>query len=146
VGAADTGSTLRVVVAAANDAGVSYARTDATDRVPSRDLEAPVNSVRPSIAGNPWEGLVLVASEGTWSNSPTTYAYQWRRCNDQGNECVSIPNATKPTRVVTDADVGWTLRVVVAASNAAGTSYARSEATAIVAPRPVAPPMEKPDV
>ena len=145
VAAADTGRTLRVVVAAANDSGVSYARTDETALVPPTSESAPELVARPTIVGMPQQGLVLQVTPGDWANEPTSYGYQWRRCNADGLECVSIEGATETLRVVTSGDVGWTLRVVVTATNAAGTSFARTEATALVIPRPVAPPGTDPD-
>ncbi len=141
VASGDVGHALRVVVAAANDSGVSYARADETAVVASRSEGLPPEvTTRPAITGMAREGIVLAVTTGTWSNSPAHYAFQWRRCNVDGLACVSIEGATEPQRVLTNADVGWTLRVVVTASNEFGTSYARTDATAVVAPRPVAPP------
>lgn len=37
----------------------------------------PVNITPPVITGTPQVGQTLSASTGTWSNSPTSYAYQW---------------------------------------------------------------------
>ena len=106
---------------------------------------APSNQSPPSISGKAQEGQTLTTSTGTWTNSPTSYTYQWRRCDAEGKACVTIAGATSAVRNVSSSDVGWTLRIVVAATNAAGTSYARSEPTAVVAPSPVRPPSEGPD-
>ena len=142
---ADVGSTLRVVVAASNDSGVSYARTDETALVSRRAQSAPVVSVRPTITGIARQGVVLTVSAGTWTNAPTHYAFQWRRCNASGNACVSIDGANDQRYVVGAADVGWTLRAVVAASNEGGITYARTDETALVSPMPLLPQPVGPD-
>lgn len=38
----------------------------------------PVNTVAPSITGSPISGQLLTANHGTWTNSPTSYTYQWQ--------------------------------------------------------------------
>jgi hypothetical protein len=41
--------------------------------------DLPVNTVAPKIAGRPLPGRTLTCAEGTWTNEPTGFAYQWRR-------------------------------------------------------------------
>ena len=55
------------------------------------------------------------ASTGSWSESPSAYAYQWQRCDAQGANCSAIPLATAQSYTVDPADVGSTLRVSVTA-------------------------------
>jgi hypothetical protein len=90
---------------------------------------APVNSVLPSISGATSQGSMLVADPGTWTNSPTGFLYQWRRCNATGASCVDIASATGTGYLTTATDVGSTLRVNVTASNAGGSATATSNAT-----------------
>jgi hypothetical protein len=95
---------------------------------------APVNTVPPAISGTPTVGQTLTASNGTWLNSPTSYAYQWLRCNGGGNSCVNVANGTQQTYTLVGADAGHTMRVRVTATNADGSASAQSAQTSAVAP------------
>jgi RHS repeat-associated protein len=96
---------------------------------------APSIASSPSISGELIVGQALSASTGIWTAIPNpTYTYQWRRCNTTGGECSNIPSATSATYVPAHADVGSTIRVVVKATNPAGSSESTSAATE-VAPR-----------
>src|SRR3954447_10558335 len=97
-------------------------------------MAAPVNTVPPAISGTPTVGQTLTASNGTWLNSPTSYAYQWLRCNGGGNSCVNVANGTQQTYTLVGADAGHTMRVRVTATNADGSASAQSAQTAAVAP------------
>jgi hypothetical protein len=100
---------------------------------------APVNSTLPAITGTPKVGETLTASNGTWSESPTAYQYQWQRCSGTGTSCANIAGATLKTFTVRMIDAGRTYRVVVTAVNADGATNARSAATAAVAANAAAP-------
>jgi len=72
---------------------------------------------------------------GSWTNSPTGYAYRWLQCDGSGNNCLPIEKATAQTYVPVQADIGHTLKVQETASNEGGESApARSIATAKVTP------------
>ena len=71
------------------------------------------------------------ATNGTWTNSPTGFAYQWRRCDAGGASCTNISGATNSTYVLVAADVGQTIRVVVTATNAGGSTPATSAQTGV---------------
>jgi hypothetical protein len=108
---------------------------------------APVNTVPPAISGTPTVGQTLTASNGTWLNSPTSYAYQWLRCNGGGNSCVNVANGTQQTYTLVGADAGHTMRVRVTATNADGSASAQSAqtsaiaaATSTAAPKNTSPP------
>jgi subtilisin family serine protease len=127
----DLGHTLRVVETASNSAGAGKpASSTATSPVIST---APSNRSRPTIAGLASVGQTLAAGPGEWTESPTSYAYQWQRCNAKGASCASIAEATNARYTLTGLDAGKTLRVALVASNAAGASApARSNQTAVV--------------
>src|SRR5690349_7729048 len=80
----------------------------------------PQNTTAPSISGTAKEGSTLTASDGAWSNSPTSFTYQWQRCASDGSGCGDITSATSKTYTLVTGDVGHTVRVVVTAVNADG--------------------------
>ena len=102
-----------------------------------RELEAGqagAASALPAISGTEQVGQQLTASTGTWSASPISFTYQWRRCNASGSACVDLGGATGSIYMAVAADAGSTLRVVVTATNATGSNAATSNQTAVVAP------------
>jgi hypothetical protein len=131
---ADVGSTIRVAVTAANGGGSATAVSAATAVV---QPAAPVNSTPPTISGSAQQGASLSSDTGVWSNGPTGYGYQWRRCDGSGSGCADIAGATGSSYVLVGADVGSTIRVAVTAANGGGSATAVSAATAVVQPAPV---------
>ena len=97
---------------------------------------APSNTGLPVVSGTAEVGLTVSASSGSWSGTaPISYAYQWRRCDSAGGACVDV-GANASSYLLTGADVGSRMRVVVTASNGAGSSSATSAATAVVVAQP----------
>lgn len=90
---------------------------------------APSNTAPPTISGTPKVGSTLTAGEGSWTNSPASYTYQWQRCASDGRACGDITAGTSKTYSPTTGDVGHALRVVVTAINADGRSSATSNPT-----------------
>jgi hypothetical protein len=90
---------------------------------------APTNTASPTISGTAKSGQKLTANNGSWSNSPTSFTYQWQRCASDGNGCGDINGATSSTYSVGSSDVGHALRVVVTATNSDGHASATSGAT-----------------
>ncbi|HWH44575.1 MAG TPA: carboxypeptidase-like regulatory domain-containing protein [Thermoleophilaceae bacterium] len=80
----------------------------------------------------PIPGAVARAVRGDWTGDGNSYAYAWQRCSADGVSCAAIEGATTPSYLISDADVGRRLRVVVTASNAEGSTSAASPATAAV--------------
>jgi len=81
----------------------------------------PAPSAPPTIAGSAAIGQTLTEGHGSWSNSPSSYTYQWEDCNTVGISCTSIPGADTNTYTVASSDVGHTIRVTETATNAGGT-------------------------
>src|SRR5215211_6345911 len=139
VTAADVGATLRVAVTGTNAAGSGGSTSSATAVVAAA---ATVTTAPPATRGPQKAGQTLTASTGTWSGTPPIgYAYQWRRCDSAGNNCVDIVLASQQSYTPTAVDVGSTLRVRVTASNAAGSASASSDKTAVVTAAPATPPV-----
>lgn len=109
---ADGGFFIDCVVTA-NDGGTGFTSATSNTVGPVAQAE-PQNTVAPTISGTTTEGQTLTAADGTWTNSPSGYTYQWTR--DGSN----IGSATSSTYLLVEADVGALIRVVVTASNAAG--------------------------
>jgi hypothetical protein len=129
---ADSGRTMRVRVTGINAEGAVNARSAPTAVVtPSA---APRNTTRPSITGDPEVGQELTAEDGAWTNAPTSFGYQWQRCDVDTISCVAVSGATGKTYGVRAADVGFRLRVEVTARNANGAGSAVSSPSGIVVP------------
>jgi SGNH domain (fused to AT3 domains) len=76
-----------------------------------------------------------LTEQGTWTNSPTAFVYQWEDCDTSGANCSAIAGATAVSYAVAAADVGATIRVVVSAVNSSGSSDpATSTQTGVVLP------------
>jgi hypothetical protein len=141
--ASDVGYTMRVVVTATNAGGFTPATSAATAEVEDASPPppaAPKNTAAPSISGVAEEGQTLTASVGSWSNSPTSYAYQWQDCTTEGKGCTNDAGAMGPTYKLTSADVGNAVRVLVVATNAGGSGKAASVATGEVSAQPPSGP------
>ncbi len=88
-------------------------------------------------------GQTLTVTNGTWSWLPTSYTYQWQRCETaDASSCSDIANATASSYVITSDDAGKRMRVLVKAINLNGTSAsaAASNVQAIDGLPPTPPP------
>ena len=97
---------------------------------------APTNTSLPEINGRATQGSALHESNGTWTNSPTGYSYQWERCNAAGNACKAVAGATAQNYTLPAADDGSTIRVQEIASNGGGSGMAALSAATTVIPGP----------
>jgi len=99
-------------------------------------IPGPVNTAVPQIGGAPTVSSTLFASDGAWSGSPTSFAYQWRSCDAAGKTCSDIAGATTNALKLTTAQVDHTVRVVVTATNIGGPTPATSAQTGLVTGTP----------
>jgi subtilisin family serine protease len=138
VQSADAGSTLRLRVTFADPDGSTSAASAPSGVVggSAGTVSAPVNTAPPVVSGTAQAGQTLVASIGSWSGSPTSFAYQWQRCDTAGGSCTAIAGAMSSSYAAGSADVGYTIRVAVTAANAGGSATAVSSATEVITATP----------
>jgi hypothetical protein len=129
----DVGHTLRVRVTATNADGSTNARSEPSDIVVSN--AAPLtNTARPTITGTARVGEELTATEGTWTGNPTSFTFQWQRCDIDAVTCLDVAGATGRTYGVRIADLGFRIRVLVTAHKNDRTGTASSAPTEVVQP------------
>ena len=131
VAAGDVGSRMRFRVTATNADGSATVASNATELV-TATAPGPPNTQPPAITGQAVVGQTLTASQGTWTGTGLTFAYQWRRCDTAGAQCADISGATATTYTLVAADSGHTIRVEVTAKNATGQTTVPSAQTAVV--------------
>ena len=137
----DVGATVRLKVTATNGVSSSSATSAASAVIAAG---APVNDGQPNVSGSALQDATLEADPGWWLGTPElSFGYQWRRCDEEGEDCADIGGATAATYDLTSADVGATVRVKVTATNTAGASDATSDPTDIVGP-PSPPVLDTP--
>jgi PKD repeat protein len=99
----------------------------------ARYVSPPKNTSLPLVSGQAREGRTLTVSNGTWAGvTPMTFSYQWRRCDSSGGNCVDISPAVATSYTLTSADVGFTIRARVTATNSFASTSATSDRTAAV--------------
>ncbi|MFN7177114.1 MAG: phage tail tube protein [Thermaurantiacus sp.] len=114
-----------------NEASTFQAELQSTDGAVSYTPgAAPVNNVLPAISGEAVEDGTLTALVGKWSGSPSAFSYQWQQ--DDGG-WTNISGATSASYTPVTANVGNALRVIVTATNGAGSTSATSAPTPVVA-------------
>ena len=94
---------------------------------------SPAISVVPTISGTTTFGETLTSTYGTWTNTPTSYSYQWSQASTSGGSYANISGATSSTYNLVTADVGKYLKSTVTATNAGGSASSTSTATAQIA-------------
>jgi hypothetical protein len=112
-----------------------YALEFASGTVPARLF----SESSPAVEGVPVIGQSLADHHAVWSSEPSSFFYQWLRCDRWGSTCSPIADASLQTYVTSTADVGDTIRVQEFVANEAGeTTSAVSPQTAVIRPSEVA--------
>lgn len=141
--AADVGHALVVSMTAQTAAGTASAVSPPTLAVASSgspSASAPVPTSPPTIQGTAQAGQTVSALVGAWTGSPSSFAYQWRRCAAGGVSCAALPGAGAASYTITPGDIGASLSLVVTATGRGGSRSATARPTAVVAPAPVPAP------
>ncbi|HET8528758.1 MAG TPA: hypothetical protein VFL60_07600 [Gaiellaceae bacterium] len=134
---ADIGFSLRVWITGSNVAGSDTTITNHTFPIVDKPHFAPSVGVAASITGAAFPGRQLTASVGTFvGDTPIATTFRWYRCDATGAACHVILKATKIVYFPTVADVGFTLRLFVAASNSYGKMTELSDPTDAIAANP----------
>lgn len=130
VGPLQIANSIEVVVTATNSLGSTSATSEPTSLIGAL---LPSNTGLPSITGLLQDGGLLSAVTGSWSGTePLSYGYQWLLCNSSGASCKEVSGATGSTLGLITSMIGSTVRLVVTATNGAGSTSATSEPTSAV--------------
>jgi|GEM_PF-3419041 len=105
-----------------SNGGFMYWKTTLTD------APVPANTALPQITGTASIGQTLSCSQGTWTNSPTSYGYQWSR------DGTALGAATTNQYTIQNADIGHQLTCTVTAFNDYGSTPATSASVTPTAP------------
>lgn len=124
---ADAGRSITCVVTASNPGGSASSASGAVNPPAAPAPAAPQNTERPGIQGTTVVGNTLTCTPGSWTGSPTSYAYSWRR------DGVAIAGATGNTYALVAADAGRTITCTSTATNAGGATTAVSDGVAVTA-------------
>jgi hypothetical protein len=111
--------TVRLRLVNTAGGGTWQVEGDLTPAATGGGVVAPANTVAPAISGTGTVGNTLSVSQGTWSNSPDSFSYQWKRgATNVGSNSASY--------LLTSLDSGASITCVVTASNSAGSASATS--------------------
>lgn len=91
---------------------------------------APSALLDPVITGSGLVGQTLTCSQGSWTDLPTGYAYQWYR------GATAITGATSSTYVLVSGDAGQSITCRVTATNASGSTTVASNAITVAGGAP----------
>jgi hypothetical protein len=133
----DIGLSLRVWVTGTNLAGSDVVITNHTFPVIDKPHFAPSVRTPPTIRGIALPGRQLTGDIGEYNgDAPIATGFHWYRCDAIGEACHAIPGAAKIVYHPGAADVGFTIRLWVLATNSFGKLVAQSDPTTAVAANP----------
>lgn len=117
---------VKVYNTTSNGDGIAYS-------VPRSKVGSPFNTALPTVSGTVRIGSTQTVTTGTWSNTPTAYAYQWQRSAD-GISWIDLSGETATTYVPTFDVANLQVRVNVSAGNAVDTATVTSATIASFLP------------
>lgn len=93
---------------------------------------APGLLLTPIISGVLHLGSTLTTTNGTWTNTPTSYAVKWQRSTDGATAWGDIVGGTSPSYTLGALDVGVFVRSSVTATNITGSTTVTSSGVRIL--------------
>jgi hypothetical protein len=133
----DIGFSIRVWITGANIVGSDVAITNHTFPIVDKPHFAPSATRLPAVAGTSLPGRQLTANIGSYGgDAPIATSFVWQRCDATGAACRLISGAKRIVYFPTLADIGYTLRLSVTATNTYGTMIVQSPPTDTVAASP----------
>jgi GH25 family lysozyme M1 (1,4-beta-N-acetylmuramidase) len=139
----DVGHALLVRVSAVTPAGTAAASSAPTLAAAASGATggaAPKVQKLPTVQGGSQVGQVLTAQVGTWTGSPTSYSYQWRRCPTGGAACVAIAGAGGIAYTTSPGDIGSVISLTVTAIGKGGAASATAKPTTTILAAPIPAP------
>jgi lysozyme len=136
----DVGHALALTVTATTATGTATASSPPTLAVRAGGAPGttpPAVISPPTVTGTPQVGQTLTGAVGTWSGSPTSFAYEWRRCDAAGAGCTTIVGQTTSSYTLTPDDIGATLSLIVTATGKGGSQATVAPTTPAILPAPV---------
>ena len=134
---ADIGFSIRAWITGANIVGSDVAITNHTFPIVDKQHFAPSATKPPAVIGTALPGRQLTANIGVYGgDAPIGTSFSWQRCDATGADCHVIPGAKKIVYFPTFADIGFTIRLFVVATNAYGRTVVQSARTDTVAGTP----------
>jgi hypothetical protein len=125
VSGADLGHALLAVVQASNGTTIQNAFSTATPAVVPSTVKGPAPIIGPAVGGYAVVGQQLAAHPGIWKGvGPTSFAYRWYRCDENGAHCALARSSPSTTYPVTAKDAGKTIAVTVRATDSTGAKAA----------------------
>ena len=109
---------VQVINTSTSGSGIAYSASRSK-------VGAPFNTVVPTISGTVKIGSTQTAANGTWTNTPTSYAYQWQKSAD-GISWINLAGETASTYLPTFDIANSQIRVNVSGGNAVDTATVSS--------------------
>jgi hypothetical protein len=119
LGIRDVGHTIGVEVRATDSHGASTSYASLVGPIAG----APPllsSKTQPAVSGDPAPGSTVHVDPGLWEPRPTSFSYQWVRCNARARACAPIAGATADEYAVQPRDLGHSLVAIVQARAGTG--------------------------
>jgi hypothetical protein len=136
LGAGDVGYTLDLRVRVRDDTGATGAWSGLVGPIAAAPPRL-VSTLQPKASGAVVKGGAVRVDTGDWRPRPSSFSYQWIRCNQAGHVCFPIPGATGERHQIGDDDLGHLLLAIVQARS--GTTSEAVLSHLAIAPQKPAP-------